>query len=657
MRSQVRRIGTLSGMELLVDFFRELATDPLDLRQVLYARAHDALQAAEPHEQLLAAFGADPRNALQRRSGAPLGASRPVPGDGEAVRFIANPLDQMQPGVVGGKRHHALADPQLLEPGLSLRALGDAYERNVGEADLGERFSRRAHLSLAAVDENQVGRDALPAGYPAVAARQRLRESAVVVARPHAFDVVATVFAPAHVHAIVHHAGRHRGLAHGVAHIEAFDTLHGVGQAQRLAQRREPRFLSAVLGELRLQGLKRVLPGHLEPGAALGRWTRVNANAAFRVLSERGLELFDIQLLADDQRLRYRPLPVVLRDERREHFSCVALLRILRKEAAVPELPAAAHHHQVDAGEPVLHGDRDDIDIDVGAGVGVLALADLDEGLDLVAVDRRLLVAPRVGGLLHAGLEPLERGVAASLQVELSALHVFRVSGGGYVSHAGRGAAPDLVEKAGPRAVLEDRIFAGAQPKHPLQQLDALAHRARVRKRTEVVVGLVHRPAVKAETREFPAAHHQVGIGLVVAEQDIVARAERLDEIVLEDQRLRFGAGDRDLDRRDLRQHHGDARAVLRFLKIRRDALFQVARLADIERLPLPADHAVHARQTRQGGEQRPRVEGRRDRGAPALFGSERFASGSHLAPRRKVAISRTTASNIGTVSRFVCVL
>src|SRR5437867_2514264 len=101
MRSQVRRIGTLSGMELLVDFFRELATDPHDLRQVLDARAHDALQPAEPREQLLAAFGADPCNALQRRSDAPLGASRAVPGDGETVRFVANPLDEVQSGVVG----------------------------------------------------------------------------------------------------------------------------------------------------------------------------------------------------------------------------------------------------------------------------------------------------------------------------------------------------------------------------------------------------------------------------------------------------------------------------------------------------------------------------------------------------------------------------
>src|SRR5258708_37731610 len=183
-------------------------------------------------------------------------------------------------------------------------------------------------------------------------------------------------------------------------------------------------------------------------------------------------------MFADDPRCRYRALKVVLRDECREHFSCVAPLCILREEAAVPELPAAAHHHQVDAGEAVLQGDRDDIDIDVRAGIGVLTLADLDERLNLVAVDRRLLVAPRVGGPLHAGLEPLERGVAASLEVPLRALDVFRVGGSRDVSHARRGAAPDLVEKAGPRAVLEDRVFTGAQPKYALPQLEALAHRA-----------------------------------------------------------------------------------------------------------------------------------------------------------------------------------
>src|SRR3982074_1621493 len=121
MRSHVRRIGTLSGMEFPVDFFGELAADALDLRQVLDARAHDSLQPAEAREQLSASFGADPRNSLQRRSRGSLGASRPVSGNGEAVRFVSNPLDEVQSGVIGRKRDRMLADPQLFESGLPLR--------------------------------------------------------------------------------------------------------------------------------------------------------------------------------------------------------------------------------------------------------------------------------------------------------------------------------------------------------------------------------------------------------------------------------------------------------------------------------------------------------------------------------------------------------
>src|SRR5882762_11987028 len=102
MRSHVIRIGTLSGMELPVDFFGEVAADALDLRQVLDARAHHPLQPAEVREQLFAAFRSDSRDALERRRGASLGASRPVSGDGEAMRFFSNPLDQVQPGVVWG---------------------------------------------------------------------------------------------------------------------------------------------------------------------------------------------------------------------------------------------------------------------------------------------------------------------------------------------------------------------------------------------------------------------------------------------------------------------------------------------------------------------------------------------------------------------------
>src|SRR5881296_2711160 len=94
MRSQVRMLGTLSGMELPVYLFGELAADAFD-----------------PRQQLPAALGADPGDALQGGSRAAPGAARTVAGDGEAVRLVADSLDQVQAGVVGRKPHRALADP------------------------------------------------------------------------------------------------------------------------------------------------------------------------------------------------------------------------------------------------------------------------------------------------------------------------------------------------------------------------------------------------------------------------------------------------------------------------------------------------------------------------------------------------------------------
>src|SRR6266700_1491781 len=246
MRSQVRRIGTLSGMELLVDFFRELATDPLDLGQVLDARADHALQPAEPRQQLPAALDADPGNALQGGGRAAPGAARAVAGDGEAVRLVADPLYQVQASVVGRKPHRALADPQLLQARLSLSPLGDADQRDVGEAGLRERLFCRFHLPLAAVDEDQVGDGALPARDPAVAARERLRERPVIVARRNALYVVAAVFAAAHVHAVVYHTRRHRRLAHGMTDIETFDSLHRVREPEPFAPRIDPHPLRAL---------------------------------------------------------------------------------------------------------------------------------------------------------------------------------------------------------------------------------------------------------------------------------------------------------------------------------------------------------------------------------------------------------------------------
>jgi hypothetical protein len=129
-------------------------------------------------------------------------------------------------------------------------------------------------------------------------------------------------------------------------------------------------------------------------------------------------------------------------------------------------------------------------------------------------------------------------------------------------------------------------------------------------------VALVYRAPVIRHARKRPGwrrfggrhAKHlaragdlQVRVTLVVTEQDVELGVQRFDEIVLQQQRLGFGAHHRGLHAHDLAHHLANARAVVRFLEIAADALLQVARLAHVEQLPLCIEIAVHARQPWQG--------------------------------------------------------
>ncbi|EGD06434.1 major facilitator transporter [Burkholderia sp. TJI49] len=201
---------------------------------------------------------------------------------------------------------------------------------------------------------------------------------------------------------------------------------------------------------------------------------------------------------------------------------------------------------------------------------------------------------------VHLLLELLHHLRLPAEQETRGVRHVDRVIGFGNRADARRGAAPDLVQQARPRAVVEDRILAGAQLEHALQDLDALAHRPRARERPEILVLLVDRAAVVRHSRKTVRGELQVRIRLVVAKQDVVARRERLDQVVLEQQRLGLRTRDGRLDARDARDHHRDARRQLRLREIARHALFQVARLAHVEHGARRVVVAVDARHVRQ---------------------------------------------------------
>src|SRR5262249_34667176 len=89
------------------------------------------------------------------------------------------------------------------------------------------------------------------------------------------------------------------------------------------------------------------------------------------------------------------------------------------------------------------------------------------------------------------------------------------------------------------------------------------------------------------------------------------ARAQPLDQVGLEQQRLGLAVGRDELQRRGRRDHAGDAAVVPGRPRIGDDALFQAFCLADIEHLAGGADHAVDA------GAVRRELGVARDHGAP----------------------------------------
>src|SRR4030065_889400 len=86
-----------------------------------------------------------------------------------------------------------------------------------------------------------------------------------------------------------------------------------------------------------------------------------------------------------------------------------------------------------------------------------------------------------------------------------------------------------------------------------------------------------------------------IGVTLVVPQQDVIARLETLDEIVFKQQGLVLGVCDRHLDTRHPPQHGVCFSAVRTACEIAADTLAQVARLSPVRHLTVGIQHAVNA--------------------------------------------------------------
>src|SRR5262245_26927738 len=143
---------------MLVDALSERPADALHLGDVVDRRRLHAAQPTERREQRLAALVADPGDLAQHGRGARFAPARAVPDDREAMRFIADLLDEMQARMrwreLQGFRLRL--DDQLLHAGLALRTLRDTDYADLVQPKVVQHRRCDAHLPFPTVDEDQV---------------------------------------------------------------------------------------------------------------------------------------------------------------------------------------------------------------------------------------------------------------------------------------------------------------------------------------------------------------------------------------------------------------------------------------------------------------------------------------------------------------------
>ncbi len=228
----------------------------------------------------------------------------------------------------------------------------------------------------------------------------------------------------------------------------------------------------------------------------------------------------------------------------------------------------------------------------------------------LVAVDGGFLIGQLGGGLFHVVGQPHHQLLGLAAQEQGGVLHLLRVLVLAHQAHAGRGAAVYLVLQAGTRAVAKVTVLALPHLEYFLQKMQRLAHCAGAGIGAEVLPLASLGAAVQRQARKpVLAGQEDIGITLVVPQQDIVRRLVGLDQVVLQQQRVHLGGGNGDLYL--LNAHHqghgflGQAAGA----KVAAHPVFQIARLAHVQQLVLGVVHLVNPRPRGQGVEKRLVIE------------------------------------------------
>ncbi len=160
--------------------------------------------------------------------------------------------------------------------------------------------------------------------------------------------------------------------------------------------------------------------------------------------------------------------------------------------------------------------------------------------------------------------------------------------------------------------------LARTQRHHLADEFEHAALHADRRIGPEILRAVAQQLARGLHAGEGLAPHDDPGIGLVVLEQDVVARLEGFDERILKQQGVRLAVHHDVAYGRDLAHHHPHlGRMVLVFEEVGAHPLAEALGLAHVDDLSRAVEKLVYARRERQ---QR-RLLARRERGMFVRFG------------------------------------
>ena len=599
-------------MQVLVYYFGHLPADAVDLGELRFAGAEQLLAAAEMAQQLAPPGRADAGNAFQERGLAGLGASAAVAGDGEAVSFVAHLLQQVQgrgdrvqaqfPGLA------AVAQDQGFLAGAAADAFGDGEQGDVFDVEFLEHFRGAAELAFAAVDEREVGHFAFAGEQARETPLQRLFHGGVIVSRGDGLDVEAPVVAFGGAVFVEDDGGGDGFPAGGVADVVAFEPGGDFFQFQGALQEQQAAADVLPAGEQGFEGLARVGAGHFQPAGAMAAHPGGEFHLAFGDVTQRGFDLFRFGgQFGHDHLARHEAClaagEVHLGDEGGDDVGGVLREPELGEMAFRIDDAPCPHVDDVDAGVGLVEFGGDDVGVAALVGDDLLVLDAAQSG-DAVADDGGLLELFAGGGGFHVFCQLGEQPVALAFEEQLRIAHLFGVFLLRDEADAGRGAALDLVLQAGPGAVAVIAVLALAHLEDLLQHVEAVPGRmgAGVRAVKDALAAAA--AAVEGEPGEVLVFGEQdVGVGLVVAQLDVVGGPVPLDQRLFEQQRLGFAVGDGDFDAGHLVQHGEAARVQGGAAEIAAHAVAQVGGLADVDDLAGAVLHLVHPGPAREAGD------------------------------------------------------